>query len=81
MAIKLGEKAVDSLSGFSGIATARTEYLYGCVRVLLEPAGLKPDGTLHDGLWFDEQRLTQDSDAQAGGPQAVPVARRDAPKR
>ena len=79
MVIKLGEKVRDSISGFSGIATARAEYLFGCVRVLIEPTALV-DGKLAEGEWFDEQRLTADSDAQAGGPQAAPVARKDAPK-
>jgi hypothetical protein len=80
MVIKLGEKVTDSISGFSGIATARTEYLFGCVRVLVEPTALV-DGKLAEGEWFDEQRLAMDSDAQTGGPQAAPIARRDAPKR
>jgi len=48
------------------------------VRVLVEPTELK-DGVPLDSQWFDEQRLTENSDAQAGGPQPEPV-RRDAPK-
>jgi len=78
MVIKLGATVRDSISGFTGIATARTEYLFGCVRVLVEPTELK-DGVPLDSQWFDEQRLTENSDAQAGGPQPEPV-RRDAPK-
>lgn len=68
----LGEKVRDKITGFEGIATARTEYLFECVRVCVE--------TLQDGkpteAWFDEQRLDMSipSSPTAGGP--VPLAAR-----
>jgi len=34
--IKLGQEVKDIVSGFKGIATARTEWLYGCVRVTVQ---------------------------------------------
>lgn len=68
LALKLGTKVTDRISGFTGTATARTEYLYGCVRVLVEPVGLH-DGKPVEGQWFDEQRLSTASDAPRGGPQ------------
>jgi hypothetical protein len=52
--VHLGEEYVDSITGFQGTATARTEYLYGCVRVVLE--GVGKDGTPEEWV-FDEQRL------------------------
>lgn len=56
MAIQLGSKVRDSISGLSGIATGRATFLYGCVRVLIEPQELK-DGKPIDPVWFDEQRV------------------------
>lgn len=36
MKIKLGQRYRDKVSGFEGVATSRTEFLYGCERVGLE---------------------------------------------
>ncbi len=72
--VKLGDKVVDSINGFCGVASARAEYLYGCVRVLVEPSRLKEDGSPIDSQWVDEQRLTLYTAAGPGGPQ------KDAPK-
>ncbi len=69
--IKLGEQVTDSVTGFSGKVMARSEYLYGCVQVLVQPEGLK-DGQPHESQWFDEQRLTTESQAKVGGPQKLP---------
>ena len=68
--VKLGEKYRDSITGFEGIATARVTYLYGCVRVALE-------GTTKPGesVYFDEQRLTKNSDATSGGDMSAPPSR------
>lgn len=53
MKVALGHSYEDTITGFVGVATARTEYLYGCVRVGLEGSvDDKPDE-----FWFDEQRL------------------------
>ena len=41
--VELGKKYTDRISGFTGVAIARTIYLYECPRVLLSPEGL------HDG--------------------------------
>lgn len=75
--VKLGDRVTDRISGFSGIATGRAEYLYGCVRVQVEPEALH-DGKPVESQWFDEQRLTDASPAKAGGPMANPTARKDA---
>jgi hypothetical protein len=53
--VKLGKKYRDSITGFEGIATARTEYLMGCCRILLE-AKSGDDDTVKE-YWFDETRL------------------------
>ncbi len=79
--VQLGSKVRDQISGFTGIATGRATYLFGCVRVLVEPQELK-DGKPIESQWIDEQRLkvlkeggietSPDSSAESGGPQNDP---------
>ena len=69
--VKLGTKVTDSIAGFSGIAVCRTEYLYGCVRIGVEPQELH-DGKPVEPHYFDEQRLEEASTAESGGPQPDP---------
>ncbi len=40
--IELGQKVKDVVTGFSGIATARVEYLNGCVQILVAPKMVIP---------------------------------------
>jgi hypothetical protein len=89
MAIKLGSRVKDSISGFTGIATARVEYMYGCARILIEAEQLR-DGK-HDDCYFDEQRVvvleervpevSTDNSATTGGPQNDPPQRADPARR
>lgn len=72
--VELGTKVKDSITGFEGIAVGRAVYLYGCVRVLVEPEEMK-DGKPIEAIWFDEQRLTEESEAKSGGPQSTPPSR------
>lgn len=82
--VKLGNKVRDAITGFAGIATGRTVYLYGCAQILITPDRLAEDGKRLDGEWFDEQRVetieerpipvSAESSATSGGPQ------RDAPR-
>ena len=55
--IKLGSRVKDKISGFTGIATARTEYIYGCARVVVDSEETDNDGKVKDGKYFDEQQL------------------------
>jgi hypothetical protein len=71
--VKLGTKVTDSITGFTGIATSRTEYMFGCVRVAVEPAMV--DGKLPEAVHFDEQRLEDKPTAISGGPGDIPPAR------
>ena len=66
--IKLGEIATDSLSGFTGIATARSDYLYGCIQVQLNPQTLGKDGLPGKAQWFDEPQLVNAESRGTGGP-------------
>ncbi len=80
--IKLGSKVKDIITGFEGVAVARTEWLYGCTRIGVDSAELN-DGKPVETQWFDEQRLemteaqepkvSKDSSATSGGPQRDPI--------
>lgn len=52
----LGKTFKDKITGFSGVCTARAEYLTGCDQLLLAPSQRKPDGEVIDSRWFDVQR-------------------------
>jgi len=56
--IDLGSKVKDMITGFTGIAIARTEWLYGCTRIVIESQELK-DGKPVAPSWFDEQRVEE----------------------
>lgn len=71
--VKLGSMVTDSITGFSGVAIGRCEYLYGCVRVQVQSCDLK-EGKVIDTEWFDEQRLGE-FEAKSGGPQSAPPSR------
>jgi hypothetical protein len=62
--IILGNKYKDTISDFEGIATARTEYLFGCVRILLESKELVSGKPVED-MWFDEPRLIEAEDKKS----------------
>lgn len=84
--IKLGSTVKDALTGFTGRATARVEFEYGCARIFIEP-GVLQDGKPIDGIYFDEQRvevveekepvISKDSSATSGGPYNAPTRHRN----
>ena len=57
MKIKLGYEVKCIVSGFTGIATAKIEYLTGCVQFEVSPMILKSDGDMQSAYWVDESRL------------------------
>jgi len=69
--IKLGDKVKDQITGYEGIVIARAEYLNGCISIRVQARNLK-NGLPIEAVWFDEQRLTDKSEAKAGGPQCYP---------
>jgi len=83
--VRLGDQVSDRLTGLTGTVTSRAEWLYGCVRVAVQPRELK-DGQPVNEQWFDEERVEvttagveQPKTAPAtGGPQRDP-ARSDDP--
>lgn len=74
--IVLGEQVTDSITGVTGTAVARYEFLYGCVRIAVER--LDKDGKPEE-IVFDEQRLTTKPSATSGGPRDTPSARHSTP--
>lgn len=54
--MKLGDKVRDKVSGFEGIATARTEWLNGCLRWGISPR-VGEDGKLPEDIWVDDQQI------------------------
>ena len=56
MAVKLGSRVKDSITGFTGIAVGYSRWMYGCNRIVVEGESLK-DGKPLGNEWFDEQRI------------------------
>lgn len=52
----LGAKYKDLITGKTGVATGRVEYITGCNQALITPAADK-NGVAPDSFWVDEQRL------------------------
>jgi hypothetical protein len=65
--MKLGSRAKDRITGFSGIVVARTDWLYGCTRYAVQSEELDKDGAPVEAQWFDEQSLCRQS-TRPGGP-------------
>lgn len=85
MRINLGDKVKDSVTGFEGIAIARTEWLHGCFRILVQPQKLTKDGAPHESLNVDEPQLTvvgvkrvKNGSRTTGGPMPSPMRKKDA---
>lgn len=53
MRINLGDRARDRITGLKGIVIARTEWLFGCERVTVQPEECK-DGKPADLVYIDE---------------------------
>lgn len=54
--IRLGEKVQDKVTGFIGIATAKVEYLNGCVQYCVKPE-IGKDKKYPDGQYIDDAQL------------------------
>ena len=55
--IALGDRVKDRISGLAGIVVAKTEWLYGCVRVAVQPEKIGKDGKPLEMQTFDEPQL------------------------
>lgn len=83
--IKLGQTAMDTITGLEGVAIARTEWLYGCIRITIQPRELH-DGKPVEPQCFDEAQLRvvgekaipgDTSGAHPAGPKPSPSRRAD----
>lgn len=54
--MKLGDVVRDKISGFSGVATCRLDYLNGCVRWAVSPRILHEAKPV-DAQYFDDEQL------------------------
>lgn len=55
--VQLGDKVKDAVTGFTGIAVGRSEWLNGCVRIAVQSDKLK-DGLPTESHWIDEPQLS-----------------------
>ena len=88
--VELGDIAKDSVSGFTGIVIAKTNFLFGCTRIGLKSRELH-DGKTIDAEWFDEPQIevvekqavaseSRPRKDRTGGPlPATPKRRKDPP--
>lgn len=85
--IRIGETAKDSITGFKGVVTARTEYLNGCARLAVQPTKLGKDGKPIEAQYFDEPQLVvipakrRKRTTDTGGPHASPPDRSVTPRQ
>jgi hypothetical protein len=77
--LKLGDRVVSRLSGFSGVVVARSVWLYGCVRYGVQAEELK-DGIPLEAQWFDDGELVKASGSVKGGPSRERTATRKDPR-
>ena len=54
--LNLGDEAKDSVTGFRGIVVAKTQWIHGCCRIVLQPRVGK-DGKFPENATFDEPAL------------------------
>ena len=72
--IKLGQKVTDSITGYEGVAVARTMWLNGCERIAVQ-GPLDKDGMPPEEKWFDITQLEKPSKKKkegSGGPTPTP---------
>jgi hypothetical protein len=72
--VRLGVLCRDIVTGFEGIAIARTDWLNGCVRFTLQPQDMTKEGTPKESTSFDVEQLVvvgkgvQIKKQETGGP-------------
>ncbi len=54
--ISLGSEVKDRVTGFAGIATARIEYMNGCIQYCVKPK-MGKDKKMPEGAWIDDAQL------------------------
>lgn len=54
--IKFKAKVKDTITGFTGMVTARCEYLNGCIQYRVSPT-IDKDGKMQEDYWIDSEQL------------------------
>ena len=80
--IQLGSTVKDTLTGIKGVAIGRTEWLHGCVRITIQPAGVTKDQKPFETHTTDEQNVEVLKDVatskfKIGGPHDAPRRQQD----
>ena len=80
--IRLGDVAKDSITGYSGVVVAITEWLNGCQRITIQTRELK-DGKPVESVTFDAEQIevvepkAQPAVSPSGGPSIAPTRAKD----
>ena len=78
--IELGDLVRDVVTGFEGVVVARTEWMYGCVRLTLQAKALH-DGKPVETCTFDEPGCALVERGTAHVPWTRPAGGREGPTR
>jgi len=86
--INLGDRVKSKITGFTGIAVSRAEFLNGCIRFQVQPETLK-DGKQLESEWVDDVELQVETTGvhqlperkRPGGPHPNPERSRPLPAR
>ena len=54
--VMMGKEVKDIVTGFTGIVTGKSTWLFGCNQYCVSPKASE-DGNIKAGEWFDEGRL------------------------
>ena len=87
LVVELGDKVCDKVTGFTGIAVAKHEYLQGCVRFSVQPKADMEKGTVPESETFDEpllgliQKAVVSPEPPDGGPSKYEDKGRHIPER
>ncbi len=55
--VVLGDRVRCRITGCEGIAVARTDWIYGCLRWGVQREKLEKEGKVQDPAWFDDDQL------------------------
>lgn len=72
--IELGSLVEDCITGFTGIAVARTEFGYGCIHIGVQAQGLTKEGDPIPAQTFDDQRIEVLESSKTAWPKPEKVA-------
>lgn len=82
--VNLGDKVRDRVTGFEGVAVAKTTWLSGCDRFTVQPQGVTAEWKTLDTETFDVTQLevveagaVQIERRDTGGPRPEPAMRQD----